>query len=45
MKELVRRAQQERDAEAFILLMEENRQSMLKVAKSYLSNEEDVADA
>lgn len=44
MKELVRRAQKEKDAEAFILLMEENRQSMLKVAKSYLSNEEDVAD-
>lgn len=44
MNELVRRAQQEKDAEAFILLMEENRQSMLKVAKSYLSNEEDVAD-
>ncbi len=44
MKELVRKAQQEKDAEAFILLMEQNRQSMLKVAKSYLSNEEDVAD-
>lgn len=44
MKELVIRAQRDKDAEAFILLMEENRQSMLKVAKSYLSNEEDVAD-
>lgn len=45
MKQLVIRAQQERDAEAFIELMEQNRQSMLKVAKSYLSCEADVADA
>lgn len=44
MKGLVVKAQKEKDAEAFILLMEENRQSMLKTAKSYLDNEEDVAD-
>lgn len=41
---LIRMAQQEKNADAFILLMEQNRQSMLKVAKSYLDNEEDVAD-
>ena len=45
MKQLVVRAQRERDPEAFIRLMEENRQSMLKVAKSFLSSEQDVADA
>lgn len=44
MTRLIIQAQQEKDAEAFILLMEQNRQSMLKVAKSYLDNEEDVAD-
>lgn len=44
MTRLIIKAQQEKDAEAFILLMEQNRQSMLKVAKSYLRNEEDVAD-
>lgn len=45
MRELVIRAQRDRDPEAFIELMERNRQSMLKVAKSYLRCEEDVADA
>lgn len=44
MTRLVIKAQKEKDAEAFILLMEQNRQSMLKVAKAYLGNEEDVAD-
>lgn len=44
MTQLIIKAQQENDAEVFILLMEQNRQSMLKVAKSYLNNEEDVAD-
>lgn len=44
LTELIIKAQQEKDAEAFILLMEKNRQSMLKTAKAYLSNEEDVAD-
>lgn len=44
MTQLVIKAQKEKDSEAFILLMEQNRQSMLKVAKSYLNNEEDVAD-
>ncbi len=33
------------DAEAFITLMEENKQSMYKVARGFLHNPEDVADA
>ena len=33
------------NAEAFIALMEENKQSMYKVAKGFLRNQEDVADA
>lgn len=45
MKHLVIKAQREHDAEAFIELMEQNRQSMLKVAAAYLHNEQDVADA
>lgn len=44
MNHLVIQAQKSHDAEAFILLMEQNRQSMLKTAKAFLSNEEDVAD-
>lgn len=44
MKYLVKRAQQH-DKEAFVELMELNRQSMYKIAKSYLRNEEDAADA
>lgn len=45
MEHLVRKAQRENDAESFIQLMELNRQSMLKVARSYLSSEQDIADA
>lgn len=41
---LVRRAR-EGDADAFVELMEQNKQSMYKVAKAYLKREEDVADA
>lgn len=33
------------DADAFVKLMEENKMAMYKVAKSYLRNGEDVADA
>ena len=44
MKHLVISAQQ-KDGEAFVKLMEMNKQSMYKVAKSYLRYEEDVADA
>lgn len=43
MKTLVQRAMK-KDAESFIRLMEEHRQSMLKVAYGFFSNEEDVAD-
>ena len=45
MKRLVIKAQRENDAESFIQLMELNRQSMLKVARAYLSSEQDIADA
>lgn len=45
MKHLVLKAQRRHDQDAFVELMEQNRQSMIKVAKSYLNNEEDVADA
>ncbi|MDO5541522.1 MAG: sigma-70 family RNA polymerase sigma factor [Eubacteriales bacterium] len=45
MKCLVLKAQKKHDQEAFVKLMEQNRQSMIKVARSYLNNEEDVADA
>lgn len=45
MKSLVLKAQKKHDQDAFVKLMEQNRQSMIKVAKSYLNNEEDVADA
>lgn len=41
---LIKRAR-EHDADAFIQLIEENKTSLYKVAKSYLKNEEDVADA
>jgi len=44
METLVKRAMK-KDAESFIRLMEENKQSMLKVAYGFFSNEEDVADA
>lgn len=45
MERLVKKAQHENDAESFIQLMEQSRQSMLKVARSYLTSEQDVADA
>ena len=41
---LVRKAQQG-DSHAFIELIELNKQSMYKVARSYFSGEEDIADA
>lgn len=44
MEKLVRKAKKG-DAEAFIALMEQNRQSMIRIAFAYLGNEEDVADA
>lgn len=44
MINLVKKAQ-ENDAEAFIELMEMHKINMYKVAKSYLRNEEDAADA
>lgn len=44
MEILVRKAKKG-DAEAFITLMEQNRQSMIRIAFAYLGNEEDVADA
>lgn len=43
MEELVKRAK-EGSKEDFILLIEKHKQSMYKVARSYLSHEEDVAD-
>lgn len=44
MELLVKRAKRG-DAEAFITLMEENKQSMYKVARGFLRNQEDIADA
>lgn len=44
LKHLVIKAQKN-DEEAFIKLMELNKQSMYKIAKSYLHHEEDIADA
>lgn len=44
MEKLVRKVKKG-DAEAFITLMEQNRQSMIRIAFAYLGNEEDVADA
>lgn len=41
---LVKRAQRE-DKEAFVELMERNKQAMYKTAKGYLDSEEDIADA
>lgn len=41
---LVKRAQRG-DADAFIELIEQNKQALYKVAKAYLKNEEDIADA
>ncbi|MFR2604315.1 MAG: RNA polymerase sigma factor [Waltera sp.] len=44
MEKLVKKAKKG-DAEAFIALMEQNRQIMIRIAFAYLGNEEDVADA
>lgn len=41
---LVKRAQKN-DMDAFVRLIEKNKTNLYKVAKSYLGNEEDVADA
>lgn len=41
---LVKRAQHH-DKDAFVELMEQNKQSMYKTAKCYLHSEEDIADA
>lgn len=41
---LVRQAQNG-NLDAFVQLMEQSKQSLYKVAKSYLKREEDVADA
>lgn len=40
---LIKRAQKD-DTDAFIQLIEENKIALYKVAKSYLKNEEDIAD-
>ena len=44
MELLVKKAQRG-DAEAFIALIEANKQSMYKVARGFLNNDEDIADA
>ena len=44
MELLVKKAQRG-DAEAFIELIAGNKQSMYKVARGFLNNDEDVADA
>ena len=44
MKVLVRRAQKG-SADCFIRLMEENKQTLMRVAYGFFQNEEDVADA
>lgn len=44
MNFLIRRAQNG-DSEAFIQLMEKNKQTMYKVAHGFLKNENDIADA
>lgn len=44
MELLVKRAQRG-DAEAFITLIEQNKQSMYRVARGFLQSEEDAADA
>lgn len=41
---LVKRAQK-RDMDAFVHLIEKNKNNLYKIAKSYLGNEEDIADA
>lgn len=44
MERLIKKAKRG-DAEAFILLMEENKESMKRIACAYLKREEDAADA
>ena len=44
MRSLVKKAQQQ-DAEAFIQLMEMHKESMYKIAHSYLKRDADIADA
>lgn len=44
MELLVKKAQRG-DAEAFVVLIEENKESLKRIAFSYLKNEEDIADA
>lgn len=44
MELLVKKAQRG-DAEAFIVLIEKNKESLKRIAFSYLKNEEDIADA
>lgn len=44
MEQLIKRAKNN-DAEAFILLMEKNKESMKRIALAYLKREEDAADA
>ncbi len=44
MRVLVRRAQKG-SADCFIRLMEENKQTLMRVAYGFFQNEEDVADA
>lgn len=44
MDVLIKKARR-KDPDAFVELMEQNMQNMYKVAKAYLKNDEDVADA
>ena len=44
LKHLVKKAQQG-DARAFVRLIEINKQSMYKIARSYFTNDKDIADA
>ena len=44
MNSLIKRAMAH-DVDAFVQLMEENANSMYKIARSYLNNDEDIADA
>ena len=44
LKYLVKKAQQG-DARSFVRLMEINKQSMYKIARSYFTSDEDIADA
>ena len=44
LKHLVKKAQQG-DAQAFVQLIKINKQTMYKITRSYISNDEDIADA